>query len=394
MELLKLTWKNMWHRKALIILAMCTVAIATAFIVFVQLLNDKIEQTAKEGYGPYELVVGKAGSDTQLMLHTFYHIGEPVGNIDFEVYEYVKKSPWQQAAFAMTRGDSYEGYPLIGVDPNYLSNRYPEAKMNGVIYSQLGEVVVGAHVAKSLQLQIGDTFLASHGEAHDDHEEHEDVSFEVVGILSPLGTPDDQAIFTTLNYAWLLHDGEGMDSERGPITSIVIQPKGLMELQQLAEQLNEFEDIQAIYSGKVVSSILSFVDTSRTFVYLISMVAFIIALIAVMLVLLAVSLQRQKDIALLRLIGKSQKYIVTTIILEGVWITLLGSLFGLMLGHLLTGIFSSIIYEKFSVQLDAFQFVSGEGWIVIICMIIGLFASIWPAIRAYRTDPLTLFHQG
>ena len=143
-----------------------------------------------------------------------------------------------------------------------------------------------------------------------------------------------------------------------------------------------------------MSSILSCVDTSRTFVYLISMVAFIIALIAVMLVLLAVSLQRQKDIALLRLIGKSQKYIVTTIILEGVWITLLGSLFGLMLGHLLTGIFSSIIYEKFSVQLDAFQFVSGEGWIVIICMIIGLFASIWPAIRAYRTDPLTLFHQG
>lgn len=393
MELLKLTWKNMWHRKALVILAMSTVAIATAFIVFVQLLNDKIEQTAKEGYGPYELVVGKAGSDMQLMLHTFYHIGEPVGNIDYAVYEYVEKSPWQQAAFAMTRGDSYEGYPLIGVDPNYLSNRYPEAKVKGAVYSQVGEVVVGAHVAKSLQLQIGDTFFASHGEVHSSHEQHEDI-FEVVGILSPLGTPDDQAIFTTLNYAWLLHDGEGMDRERGPITSIVIQPKGLMELQQLADQLNEFDDVQAIYSGKIVSSILSFVDTSRTFVYLISMVAFIIALMAVMLVLLAVSLQRQKDIALLRLIGKSQNYIVSTIVLEGMWITLLGSIFGLILGHIVTGIFSPIMYEKFSVQLDAFQFVSGEGWIVLICVVIGLFASIWPAIRAYRTDPLTLFHQG
>ena len=393
MSLWRLTWKNMWHERSLLLLAMSTVALVTALLVFVQLASDEVEESAKRGYGPYELVIGHEGSPLSLVLHTFYHVGEPLGNVPYEVYEYVARSPWKDVAYPMTRGDSYDGFPLIGTDVNYFKTRYGALAIEGATYEQTGDVVIGSHVARATGLTVGDTFYASHGAA--DGHAHDEMPFTVTGILPPLGTADDRALWTTLDYAWHVHAEESDEEEltEGPITSIVVVPSGLMELQQLEQMMNERDGVQAVYSGKTASELLSVVDQGRAFVYVVTVVSFVIAGLSIMLALLAVGASRAKDIALLRLLGRSRSFNTRSIVLEGALVTGIGSLVGIVGGHVIAAFASPVIYDRFGIAIDAWTFQPMESLLVIGSIGIGMLVSFVPARRAYRVDPLTLIER-
>lgn len=312
--------------------------------------------------------------------------------MSYDVYEKLEKHPsLYDNAFPMTRGDSYQTFPLIGVASDYLSVRYPDAILTGDLYTEIGEVVIGAHVANSTQLEIGDTFHASHGVA-DHSDEHDDFDFKVVGILPKLGTPDDKAIFTSTNYAWVIHDLEEMD--KGDITSIVIQPSGIMEIQQLQQLFDEIEGVQATYSSKTISEMLSFLDKGSLLVILLSIVCVIVATISVMLALTAVSAHRKKDIGLLRLIGKSQKFIFSSLLLEGVLITFIGSTIGILLGHGISYLLSGQIFDYAGITIDPLQFSLAELLILIGSVLLGCLAALIPAMKAYKVNPITLFQSS
>ncbi len=178
-------------------------------------------------------------------MNTFYHVGTPTGNIPYEIAEQLKKEDQVDAAYAMTTGDNYNGYPIVGIDPGYFNTRYGDRKLaSGKLYGQLGEAVVGSYVAKTMGLKVGDTFKGGHGlvkesghageehhaDGHDsaghdaagnnaagqdaaghdaaghDEDEHDHFVYTIVGILPNLNTSDDRAVFTTLDYAWAVHN--------------------------------------------------------------------------------------------------------------------------------------------------------------------------------------------
>lgn len=396
MNIWKLTWKNMWHRRVLTWLTIIAVAVSSTFIVFIMIIQDGVEKGAIKGYGPYELVIGADGSRTQLMLNTFYHIGAPTGNIAYDIWEKVEEIDLAEVAYPITRGDSYQGFPLIGTPAGYLVTRYPEVILTGELYEQLGEVVIGAHVAEQAQLQIGDTFHASHGMLDDDV--HDELLYEVVGILPKLGTPDDKAIFTTLHHAWVVHADQGggqtslEDGERGDITAIVAKPKGIMELQQMQQLFDEMEGVQATYSSKTISDLLTFLDTGSALISVLSIVCVIVAAISVLLALTAVAAQRQKDIGLLRLLGKSQRYIMSSMLIEGIGVTMIGCLAGILLGHVTSFALSRQIFTYAGITIEPWSLQMAELYILFGGLFIGCIAAIVPSLQAYRVNPLVLFH--
>lgn len=101
------------------LLTVCAVAVTVAFIVLLTLSRDSVEQGAKQGYGPFDLVIGAAGSETQLVLNTFYHIGAPNGNIPLAALDQARRDTAVAEAYAMTAGDNYRGYPIIGLESGY-----------------------------------------------------------------------------------------------------------------------------------------------------------------------------------------------------------------------------------------------------------------------------------
>ncbi|MCR8645704.1 FtsX-like permease family protein [Paenibacillus sp. N1-5-1-14] len=413
MKLIGLLWRNMLHRKMLSLLTIGSVTVTVALVVILLLCSQGVEQGAEKGYGPYEVTIGAKGSASQLALNTYYHVGAPTGNIPYSLVDEVRQDAQVESAYAMTTGDNYNGFPIVGMEPGYFVTRYGAEKQmaTGKLYGKLGEVIVGSYVASTLGLHVGDQFHGAHGlvkgeaDEDDDHDEHANAAstesagtevhdhhsftYTVVGILPSLRTSDDRAIYTTLDYAWAVHAGQQQGHK--DVTAIVVKPKSLLGAQTIKTKYNQVSNVQAIYTSKAVADIVNVVDKGTQALSIVTVICIVLAAGSILLSLIAAVHERKKDVGLLRLIGKSKRFIWATLIGEGVLLTGFGLMLGLLIGHIGGYLGRDLVFEFAGLQLEAWQFMPGEWLLIVGALLIGLLASIGPAWQAYRVDPLQLF---
>lgn len=422
MSLFRLTLRNVLHRRFLSLLTVCAVAITVAFIVLLVLSRQSVEQGAKKGYGPFDLVIGATGSETQLVLNTFYHIGAPTGNIPLAVLDEARRDPSVEAAFAMTTGDNYKGYPIVGIDSGYFFTRYGGSRLQeGKMYAYTGDTIVGSYVARSLGLKVGDTFAGAHGlvqgEHHEsaeaEHEEnhgteeaaghvedekhgeehaeehaHESFQYTVAGILPELHTPDDRAVFTTVDYAWAVH---GLAPEEREITAVLVKPASLLGAHDLKQGFDGSNGVQAAYTSKAVSDVLNAVDQGSRLLGMLTAICVLLAGIAILLSLVAAASERTKDVGILRLLGKSRAYVWLTLTTEGLVVTATGLIAGLVIGHLCAFLLKDMLFSQAGIQIEPYHW-TPEHWLIVLgALAIGLLSSLGPAFRMYRMHPLALF---
>ncbi|WP_426455069.1 ABC transporter permease [Paenibacillus sp. S-38] len=407
-----LLWRNLLHRKGLSLLTVVSVALTVGLLVFLILVKAGIEEGAAKGYGPFELVVGADGSETQLVLNTFYHVDVPTGNIPYEVFERLAKDPETAAAYAMTTGDNYNGYPIVGIEPAYFPERYGDRKLAaGKLYAASGEVVLGAHAARELGVHVGDTFKGGHGLVDSQHEEeeHEEAAgyeaegagheeagdahasfvYKVVGILPMLNTADDRAVFTTVDYAWKVH---GAEAERHrDVTAVLVKPKSIGGTQSLKLAYDKLDNVQAVYTSKAVADVVNLVDRGSAMLNVVSILCVLLAAISILLSLVAAAGERRKDAGLLRLIGKPASFIWFTLLGEGLLVTAAGLAAGLVIGHLGSYLGGTAMFEFSGIHVNALTIEEGEGLLAAGTLLVGAAASLGPAYRVYRADPLQLF---
>ncbi|RJE88494.1 FtsX-like permease family protein [Paenibacillus sp. 1011MAR3C5] len=462
-------WSNVKHRGFLTVLTVLAVTVTVALFSLLLMSKDGVEQGARKGYGPFELVIGADGSESQLVLNTFYRVGAPTGNIPLQLLEEVRDSGEAEAAFGMTTGDSHNGYPIVGVDPAYFLTRYEDRSLaTGKLYGGLGEVTVGAAVAKALNLKVGDTFSGAHGlvahvdvsggsteghkestadehhteedhadgagaehdsghaaegdgadvgsdghadeehagaghseadhgneghgesDGHSDHhgDAHASFMYTVMGILPKLNTADDRAIFTTMDYAWAVHE---TDEAQREITAIMIKPGSLMGAQALKLAYDALDNVQAVYSSKAVADVLNVVDSGSQLLLIVMLICALLAASTLLLALMSSIQERKRDVGLLRLIGKSRAYILSCLIGEGVALTAAGIVSGFVVSRLAAWWLGDFMFTQTGVQLQPMQLAANEWQLAAAALLLGIAASIGPAFRVYRTDALTLF---
>jgi putative ABC transport system permease protein len=95
--------------------------------------------------------------------------------------------------------------------------------------------------------------------------------------------------------------------------------------------------------------------------------------------------ERMYDLAIMRVLGASQFPLFLIIILEGVILTGIGSLSGIVLGHF-TMEFIGYFQDSSQAKLTGFFFVPDEYYLIFGGFVIGIFASVLPAVQAYKTD--------
>ncbi|GAA3410279.1 ABC transporter permease [Paenibacillus hodogayensis] len=395
--------RNIAHRKTLSLLTVAAVAVTIALFALLILFRDGVERGAQKGYGPFDIVIGAEGSESQLVLSTFFRVGSPTGNIPASVWASLKKEEQAEAAFAMTTGDQHNGYPIVGVDPGYFQIRYGDRQLaKGKLYSQLGEVTLGYDAAKRLNAKIGDTFSGAHGlaghlaEEHDDEEEdgheHEDAHhafrYTVVGVLPKLGTPDDRAVFTTLDYAWAVHE---LPEDRRDVTAVMIKPKTLLGAQMIKQKYDKINNVQAVYTSKAIADVLNVVDTGSQLLQIVMAVCVVLAALSLLLSLTAAVNERKKDVGLLRLVGKPGSFIWLCLVGEGALLTAVGVVVGLALGHISGWLIGDAVFSQTGVRIISDRLLASELWIAAGALAIGAAASAVPAFRIYKVGPMELF---
>jgi putative ABC transport system permease protein len=96
--------------------------------------------------------------------------------------------------------------------------------------------------------------------------------------------------------------------------------------------------------------------------------------------------ERKYELALIRVMGGSRSSLFQLIIFEGMILTGIGFLVGFVLSHLGMEIIANSLQSSYKYSFSGFYFLSFEWVLFCISLLIGVVASLIPAINAARTD--------
>ncbi len=145
---------------------------------------------------------------------------------------------------------------------------------------------------------------------------------------------------------------------------------------------SEAEDFEISRSDKLATTVIGnirYVTIAATLIGIITLIAAGIGLMNIMLVAVA---ERTREIGISKAIGATNNIIRGQFLMESVVICQLGGLLGIFFGILMGNVVSIFLKSGFIIPWL---------WITlgfIFCLIIGLVAGIYPAIRASRLDPI------
>ena len=392
-----LAWKNVVFRPLNALLSWLLLTAGVGIIAVVLILKTQIQQQIESNLAGVDMVLGAKGSPMQLILSAVYQVDGPTGNISYPEARRWMKHPFVEQAIPLAYGDAVKGYRIVGTTPEYL-DKFGGQFQEGAVFSTDFEVVAGAFAAKKLNLKIGDTFFSTHGLA-DGGSAHEAHPYRVTGILKPSGTVLDNLILCNLESVWAMHAEENEDGEHTAmpdslkqITAALIQFKSKMGFIQWPRLIAENSDMQ-------VASPL--IETNRLFtvfgmgikgaVY----AAIGIGLLAALSVFIALftSLKaRVFELALMRTLGGTRWQMFALILLESVWLCVLGFGSGILLSRAgLWGIAKLAEQDyRYNIKIPAFD-IQQEGLLFLVTLGIGMLAALLPAIMAYRLNiPATL----
>ncbi|MGN6340443.1 MAG: ABC transporter permease [Ginsengibacter sp.] len=279
---------------------------------------------------------------------------------------------------------------MIGGDENYLlQNGYTLAggrNLNSLdVESGRSVCILGNSVAQKL---YGDNTL----KALDQTIKSDGIKYRVIGVLKDKGSSAffnaDNIVLTSYNNIRRLFPTDGLSYNIGVMVNninqmdaAIAEAKGTFRpIRKLAiDEENNFYIDKSDSIAEVFKSALGSITTAAAFIGLITLIGAAIGLMNIMLV--AVS-ERTREIGLVKAVGGKSKNIKAQFLFESIFISLIGAVLGIILGVIVGNVVGLFLHTGFVVPW---------GWVIIgivVCSAVGLFAGLYPALKAARLDPI------
>ena len=252
----KFALKNMAVKKVQIVLIVLSIVISAGIGVLAFNVATQVSEGITNNAGYYSVIIGPAGSSTQLAMNSMYFSDSPVGTIPYSVVTELQKDSRVTKVLPFAMADNYNGYGVVGTNAEFLENK---TLAEGEMFENDStmQAVIGSNIAKYNELQIGDVIYTSHSvNSTDTHTQ----GITVVGILSESYSSYDNVVFTQIKTLWDMHNHEEVDEEHsketeehseeehhhthGTVCAVLVNTKNPGFAMQLVEQ----------YDGKIVTS--------------------------------------------------------------------------------------------------------------------------------------------
>lgn len=216
--------------------------------------------------------------------------------------------------------------------------------------------------------------------------------FRVVGTFEKKGSSPGQS-GDKLCLIPLLK-GKAMSNSLHPTYNIVVQVQSSNQLEPMvAEATGMFRNIRKLQQGQednfeisksdeLINQLLgniAIVTVAATAIGVITLFGASIALMNIMLVSVT---ERTREIGIRKAIGATSEYIRKQFLAEALVICQLGGIGGIILGILIGNGVSALIGGGFIIP---WIWIAGG---IIVCVLVGIFSGIYPAIKASRLDPV------
>lgn len=367
-------------------------AIGVFAIVLLLQLSGQIEQRLKSNSKSIDLIVGAKGSPLQLVLSALYHLDAPTGNIPLSSLELLRSDPLVKQAIPISIGDAVGGFHIVGTQPEFL-NLYASKIRTGEIFNAPMQVVLGSQAAQALALNVGDSFVGSHGlsATGDRHASH---PFTVVGILEPSGSVIDRLCLTSLESVWQVHqhhDDHDIDHAAEPavqhqVTALLLQYKSPIAAAILPNRINTETALQAASPAVEITRLMQLLGFGVKTLHLLSSIVVFAAVLSALIALTNMLDQRRVDFATMRALGASVRWVISTVLLQGIATALIGSVIGLGAAHLALYLAGSLITAGLGFTPDALSIVQFEAYLPLIALVVGAISAALPAVRLYRQE--------
>ncbi len=402
----KLALKSLLNRKGSVVLSILAMTMSIFVLLGVEHIRHQTKENFSNTVSGVDLIVGARTGSLNLLLYSVFRVGSPTNNISWSSYEDIASDSSVKWAIPISLGDSHKGYRVLGTTKDYFEffsygKQHRLAFQQGKPFDGIFDVVLGSEVAKKLNYQLGDLLVLAHGIAQTSFSLHDDLPFNVVGILEPTGTPVDQALHVSLEGIEAIHvgwqQGVKLKSSSGQaFDQATLQPKSItafmlglnskMTTFKIQRAVNDYQDepLVAILPGVALSELWQMIGVLEKVLLLVSALVFVAACLGVSAMLLASIRERNREIQLLRVVGASPWFIFLLIELEAMLITLLSLIIGGMLLMLGIGAAQDYLLTQFGVQIDQVIFSEYTVAIAGILLVASFISALFPAMAAYR----------
>jgi putative ABC transport system permease protein len=378
MTLKEIAFRNLIRRKgkAAFILAGLIIGVTTvvAVISMVEAMTSDINEKL-EKYGANILVVPK----TENLSLTYG--GLSLGGVSFEMEELKEKELEQISSIKYARNVAAVG-PLVlgvinvnahrvllaGVDFEAARILKPWWRINGTRPSE-NSVLLGAETARVMELDIGGTIKIKGRR------------LQVSGVLEPTGSQDDQLVFVRLATAQSLLDKSGRISMAEVAALCTACP-----IEEMVKQISQaLPGAKVMAIQQVVKGRMETLSQFKKLSYGVSAVVVLIGSLVVLVTMMGSVRERTQEIGIFRAVGFRKKHVMQIVFIEAGIVSGLAGIIGYLLGFAGTKIGLRFFTESQTIAVPLNLELAGGAFLL--AVLVGLAASVYPALMAARLDP-------
>ena len=392
MTTLSLSWRYLWSRPLGAALNLLLLSLGLASITFLLLLGHQLQRAFERDLAGIDLVVGAKGSPLQLILSGVLHLDVPTGNVPLQAVRELEKNPLVASIIPISLGDSFRGFRIVGTSLAYPTH-YQAALAEGRMWNAPMQVVLGAGAARALGLQVGQSFVGSHGLGAGGHT-HGDMPYNVSGILAPTGSVLDRLILTDTASVWKVHetataldaDDQKILEEERELTLALVRYRTPMAAMSLPRFINSSTEMQAAAPALEISRLLRMLGVGTEVLRALAGVLLLTAALSVFLALWSAVRERRADLALLRMLGAPPRRVAALLLTEALWLGLLAAVLGVALGQGLILLLGHLLALDQSLLIGGLVWPPALGWVPALALGVSLAAALLPTLGAYRVS--------
>lgn len=403
-------------------------ALSVALSSVVTLQERAVRLGTARASDKFDLVIGAAGSDTQLTLSSVFLQPSPLPLMSGAILGKLANDNRVAFAAPIGFGDSAMGFPIVGTTTALISALSPKLA-EGTLFSRLGEAVIGSAV----DLPVGARVNPMHGTVETGGHAHTEVSYQVSGKMAPTGTAWDRSILVPIRTVWQLHGmeaheehdhaehenanhdnderaaksgngfgilvnetphdhdheidvdaplNEAFDADSPGVPAILVKPKTIADAYRLRQEYRSDRTL-AIFPAEVLTRLYSTLGDARSLLLGIAVGTQVIVVFALLLVAVMHIGARKRQIGALRALGAPVRSIMAIVWGELFFLLLLGIFLGLGIGYAVARAITSWLTATTAVRMPV-EFAMSDVWLAIGFIAVAAVVALVPALMTLR----------
>jgi putative ABC transport system permease protein len=426
---LTLAWQSLLNRKVTTILTVSALLVSVSLLFAIEHIRVQTQDNFTRTVSGIDLVVAARSSHINVLLSSVFRVGANPNALSWQTYQSIGRKAKVVWTIPLALGDSYKGFPVVGTSLEYF-DYYQYGKKQalmlaaGRIFASPSEAVLGANVANSLGLQVGQSIVISHGSGSVSFSHHAHHPMLITGILAPTGTPVDKSVHVPLiaieqmhsavatsagssSFADLKSDHQHKHDDKEALSAIptilagtydligkptlisafMLKAESPFAILTLQRDINRYQEeaISAIMPQVALAELWQTLGSIQSVMQVIALLVLFASLIGLVTMLLASMHERSSEISALRAAGASPWFIGSLIQAEALMISLfalvgayaLVSLTILGAGHWLLSEYS--LYVSANIYSTGIWVYAGS------VMLLTAVVAFIPAFSAYRS---------